>query len=108
MEYATASFGQGIALTPIGAVRALATLANGGVLITPHLARTIEYTNGKVHEVGFAPGDRVFKEETSEEITRMLVNVVDTALRHGNLKKEHYTIAAKTGTAQIADKWWIF
>ncbi len=103
VEYATASFGQGIALTPIGAVRALTTLANGGVLITPHLARTIEYTNGKVHEVGFAPGDRVFKEETSEEITRMLVNVVDTALRHGKLKKEHYTIAAKTGTAQIAD-----
>jgi stage V sporulation protein D (sporulation-specific penicillin-binding protein) len=103
VEYATASFGQGIALTPIAAVRALSTLANGGVLITPHLARSIEYTNGEVHEVGFAPGDRIFKEETSEEITRMLVKVVDTALRGGKLKKEHYTIAAKTGTAQIAD-----
>ncbi len=103
VEYATASFGQGIALTPIAAVRALSTLANGGVLITPHLARSIEYANGKVNTVGFAPGDRVFKEETSEEITRMLVKVVDTALRGGKLKKEHYTIAAKTGTAQIAD-----
>ena len=103
VEYATASFGQGIALTPIGAVRALATLSNGGVLITPHIAKQIEYTNGDVHEIGYAPGDRVFKEETSEEITRMLVKVVDTALRQGTLKKEHYTIAAKTGTAQIAD-----
>ncbi len=103
VEYTTASFGQGIALTPIGAVRALATLSNGGVLITPHLAKRIEYVNGEVHDIGYPVGDRVFSEETSEEITRMLVNVVDVALRHGTLKKEHYTIAAKTGTAQIAD-----
>lgn len=103
VEYATASFGQGIALTPIGAVRALSTLANGGVLMTPHLAREVLYDNGEVREVGFGKGDRVFSEETSESITRMLVKVVDTALRHGTLKKEHYSIAAKTGTAQIAD-----
>ena len=103
VEYATASFGQGIALTPIAAVRALSTLANGGTLITPHLTRSIEYINGKEHIVGFPEGDRVFTEETSEDITRMLVNVVDTSLRGGKLKKEHYTIAAKTGTAQIAD-----
>jgi cell division protein FtsI (penicillin-binding protein 3)/stage V sporulation protein D (sporulation-specific penicillin-binding protein) len=103
VEYATASFGQGVAFTPIGAVRALATLANGGVLITPHLAKRIEYKNGDIHEIGFPEGSRVFKEETSEEITRMLVTVVDTALRQGKLKKEHYTIAAKTGTAQISD-----
>lgn len=103
VEYATASFGQGIALTPIAATRALSTLANGGVLITPHIAQSIEYVNGKVNKIGFAEGDRVFKEETSEEITRMLVNVVDIALRGGKLKKEHYSIAAKTGTAQISD-----
>jgi len=103
LEYATASFGQGIALTPIGTVRALSTLANGGVLITPHLARSIEYKNGTEHVVGFTEGDRVFSEKTSEDITRMLVTVFDTALRGGKVKKEHYTIAAKTGTAQIAD-----
>ena len=103
VEYATASYGQGIAFTPIAAVRALSSLANGGVLITPHIADSIEYTDGTVHKIGFAEGDRVYKEETSEEITRMLVKVVDTALRQGKLKKEHYTIAAKTGTAQIPD-----
>ncbi len=103
VEYATASFGQGIALTPIAAVRALSTLANGGVLVTPHIVKSIEFKNGTVRDVGFAPGDQVYSNETSEEITRMLVNVVDTALRQGKLKKEHYTIAAKTGTAQIAN-----
>jgi len=102
VEYATASFGQGIALTPIATVRALSTLANGGTLITPHLVKQIEYKNGDVHDVGYADGDRVFSEETSETITRMLVTVVDTALKGGKAKNDYYTVAAKTGTAQIA------
>lgn len=104
IEYATASFGQGIALTPIGTVRALSSLANGGTLITPQLTQMIDYENGVDHEVGFPEGERVFKEATSEEITRMLVEVVDDALRGGTVAMEHYTIAAKTGTAQIADE----
>ena len=103
VEYATASFGQGIALTPIGAVRALSALSNGGMLITPHLTRSILYTNGIEHVVGFGKPDQVFTKKTSEDITRMLVQVVDVALRDGKLKKEHYSIAAKTGTAQIPD-----
>lgn len=104
VEYATASFGQGIALTPIATVRALSTLANGGILITPHLVKSIEYENGDVHEVGYADGERVFSEKTSEDITRMLVTVVDTALKGGKAKNPYYTVAAKTGTAQIADE----
>ncbi len=103
VEYATASFGQGIALTPIATTRALATLANGGVLITPHIVQRTLHLNGKEHEVGFPPGEQVFSKETSEEITRMLVTVVDKALKHGTVAMEHYSIAAKTGTAQISD-----
>ncbi len=102
VEYATAAFGQGIALTPIGTVRALSALGNGGYLVTPHFVETIEYDDGD--EAKVAPDDRkqVLKPETSEEITRMLVEVVDTALRNGTVKKDRYSIAAKTGTAQIA------
>lgn len=102
IEYATASFGQGIALTPIATVRALSALANGGTLITPHLARRIDFVGGGSQEVTFPPGERVLKEETSEEITRMLVEVVDDALRGGTVANPNYSIAAKTGTAQIA------
>lgn len=103
VEYATASFGQGIAMTPISVTRALATLANGGKLITPHLAKRIEYDNGEVKEIMYPEGDRVLKEETSEEISRMLVTVVDDALRGGTVALPHHTIGAKTGTAQIPD-----
>lgn len=103
VEYATASFGQGIAMTPIETTRALATLANGGVLVTPHLVRQIEYKDGEVKEIRYPEGERVLKEETSEEISRMLVAVVDTALKGGTVALPNYTIGAKTGTAQIPD-----
>ncbi|PIN72098.1 hypothetical protein COV21_03250, partial [Candidatus Woesearchaeota archaeon CG10_big_fil_rev_8_21_14_0_10_45_5] len=49
-----------------------------------------------------APEARVLQEATSEEITRMLVRVVDEALLGGTVKMDRYSIAAKTGTAQIA------
>lgn len=104
IEYATASFGQGIATTPIATVRALSALANGGTLITPHLATRIEYEDGTVKKITFPEGERVFSEETSEEISRMLTIVVDEALRGGSVKLDNYSIAAKTGTAQIADQ----
>ena len=89
-------------MTPIATVRAMSVLANGGVLITPHVATKIKYRSGLSRSVSFNAGERVIKEETSEEITRMLVKVVDEALLGGTVKFEHYSVAAKTGTAQIA------
>jgi cell division protein FtsI/penicillin-binding protein 2 len=102
VEYATAAFGQGIALTPIATARALSALGNGGLLVTPHVVKYVQYDDGT--ESNVAPEDtvQVLTKKTSEEITRMLVEVVDTALRGGSVKKERYSIAAKTGTAQIA------
>lgn len=103
IEYATASFGQGIAMTPISATRALATLANGGVLVTPHIASKIEYDDGTEKVIQYPDGQQIFSTETSEEISRMLTTVVDDALRGGEVALDDYTVAAKTGTAQIAD-----
>lgn len=103
VEYATASFGQGIALTPMATVRALATLANGGKLITPHLAKQIKYEDGTVKDIEYPAGEQVLKPETSEEISRMLSIVVDDALRGGSVALPNHSIGAKTGTAQIAD-----
>jgi cell division protein FtsI/penicillin-binding protein 2 len=103
VEYATASFGQGIAMTPISTVRALSALANGGVLVTPHVGQKIIYTDGQEQEISYPDDGRVYSERATEETTRMLVEVVDSALAHGVHKMEHYTVAAKTGTAQIAN-----
>ena len=103
VDYASASFGQGIATTPIATVRALASLANGGMLPEPHIARGIKLKSGVIRKVSREPVERAVSEETAETVTRMLVEVFDTALLDGALKQEHYSFAAKTGTAQIAN-----
>ena len=104
VEMATASYGQGIALTPIATVRALSVLANGGTLVTPHVVRRIDFQNGLSRKLSFAPGKSVISKETSDEITRMLVEVVDTSLRNGTAKIPGYSVAAKTGTAQMTEE----
>jgi len=105
LESAQAAFGQGIALTPIIAVRALSTLANGGTLITPHLVKEIRYKLGVTKTMVFPTEEervRVISPETSAEISRMLTEVLDRAYRSGTVRLDNYSIAAKTGTAQIA------
>jgi cell division protein FtsI/penicillin-binding protein 2 len=102
VDYASASFGQGIAVTPIAMVRALSSIANGGELVQPHVVSEIQYGPGLSKKTWNKPEKRVLKKETSEEITRMLVKVVDDALLDGTVKQDRYSIAAKTGTAQIA------
>ena len=104
IEHATASFGQGIALTPVSTVRALSALANGGYLIRPHLVNKINYKIGISKDISYALQNRVIKKETSEEISRMLVKNVDEVLHNGKFKFERHSVAAKTGTAQIAKK----
>jgi cell division protein FtsI (penicillin-binding protein 3)/stage V sporulation protein D (sporulation-specific penicillin-binding protein) len=102
IEYANASFGQGIALTPIEAVRAFSSIANGGNLITPHLVKQIVYENGITKDIN-APITRsgIIKKETSETITRMLTHVFES-YDGGIHKFDHYSVATKTGTAQVA------
>ncbi len=104
IEHATASFGQGIAFSPMATVRAMSVLANGGTLITPHLVSKINYTSGLSKTISSVNGRRVIKAETSEAISRMLVEAVDSAKIYGKIRIPNYNIAAKTGTAQIAKK----
>jgi cell division protein FtsI/penicillin-binding protein 2 len=103
IEYATASYGQGISMTPIETVRALSALANGGKLIVPHIVKKINYTSGLFNNISYVnEAKQVLKKETSEEISRMLTVVVDKALAKGSVSLPNYSVAAKTGTAQIA------
>ncbi len=103
IEFATASFGQGIAVSPINMTAALATLANGGTTVTPHVVDQIRFLSGKVKVITPNPPEQVLKKDTSERITRMLVTVVDKALLGGTVMIPEYSIAAKTGTAQIVN-----
>ncbi len=104
IEYATATFGQGIALTPISMTRALCAIATGE-LPQPHLVSKIRSTNGLVDNRDYSDLKiKVLKDETVHEITKMLVKAVDTKLLGGSMKIKNYSVAAKTGTAQIAKR----
>lgn len=90
INFATASFGQGIAVTPLQLVNAVAAVANGGVLMKPIL-----YADEKPTEVR-----RVIGKRAAREVAEILVSSVrQNVLAH----IPQYTIAGKTGTAQIPD-----
>ncbi len=100
VNYAAAAFGQGVAVTPLNIVRAYASLANGGHLVIPHLAKQINQENGFDKTLEYPVGsDILLAPETITTITDMLVKVVDEGYHRG---LPHYRVAAKTGTAQMA------
>jgi stage V sporulation protein D (sporulation-specific penicillin-binding protein) len=101
VEYATASFGQGVALTPISAIRAFSAVANEGYLVDPHIVKEIKY-NTTSKKVELKKGRQVLKPETTLTIASMMTNILDKSLMGGSLKLENYSVAIKTGTAQIA------
>lgn len=101
VDYATVAFGQGIAVTPIATARALSSLANGGMLVTPSVGNEIRYRIGTAKNIGNEDTKRVISKKTSDEITRMLVKVVDENLLGGEYKLKNYSVAAKTGTALL-------
>ncbi len=101
VEYATASFGQGIALTPMGSVRAFGALANNGQLVKPRSVKAIRDKNGQIREREVVNQGQVISRQAADEITTMLVNAVDEALLGGQAALDRYSVAAKTGTAQM-------
>jgi cell division protein FtsI/penicillin-binding protein 2 len=103
VEHYTASFGQGITMTPIAATRALAALGNGGFLVEPHVVKKIIRSDGTVETPDRSEQRRILKEETSENISRILANVTDQALLGGTKRIPTHTVGAKTGTAQMPD-----
>ncbi len=100
IEYANAAFGQGIALTPIELTRALASLANNGNLVVPHVVKEIKYDDGTTKTMTYPATPTKITPATAQEITRMMVTVMDVGLKSG---LPHFSVAVKTGTAQVAD-----
>jgi len=97
INYATASFGQGIEMTPIQLVRAYCSIANGGKLVTPYLVEKI----GENMNEGIQEEQRVISSKTASQLTAMLVSVVEKGFAKAT-RIPGYFIAGKTGTAQVS------
>ncbi|MEJ7802244.1 MAG: penicillin-binding protein 2 [Candidatus Limnocylindria bacterium] len=95
------AFGQGLSLTAVQLVAGYAAFANGGYLITPHVVDGWTDPDGTYHAVEQAPGERIMRPETAETMVDLLTNGVDNGIADG-ASVPGYTVAGKTGTAQIA------
>ena len=97
---ATASFGQGITVTPIQMLVAYGALANGGKLMQPYIVGEVRHADGTVEKTQPKAVRQVITKRASTLIGGMLVDVVE----HGHGKHAAvpgYWVAGKTGTAQI-------
>ncbi len=100
IDYATAAFGQGIAVTSIQMVRAVSAIANGGNLVEPHVVREV-IDDHKTEVIKSRIIRRVLDKKTTDLITQMMI----ASAEHGEAKwtaLKEYEVAGKTGTAQIS------
>lgn len=101
IDAATASFGQGIASTPLQMVMSYQALANQGVLMKPYIVKAI--VRGSQREDILPKQIRqVVSAKTAATISAMLVNVVERGHAKGGQIKGYY-VGGKTGTAQVAE-----
>ena len=95
---ASNAFGQGIATTPIQLVAAVAAVANDGVLVQPHVVKKI-VRGDRVDEAKVVAAGRPISKATANTLTQMLVTAVRREVPDALV--DGYSIAGKTGTAQI-------
>lgn len=92
INFANASFGQGIEITPIQMFKAFSVLANGGKLINPYVVQ---------NKKDISTEKQILSSKTSSQITSMMISVVEKGFAT-SAKIPGYYVAGKTGTAQVA------
>jgi cell division protein FtsI (penicillin-binding protein 3) len=93
----TVPIGHGIAVTPVQMARAYSVIANGGVLVRPHL---IERVDGR--DASRGGGRRVVSRQVADQMLDLLRGVVLEGTGTG-AAIPGYTVAGKTGTAAKID-----
>ena len=97
-DLATNAFGQGLAVTPLQMATATCVIANGGMLVRPHVVDSLVF-RGRLERQDTSPVRRVIRPATAEAMTGMMVSTVEEGSNAARVPG--YTVAGKTGTAQI-------
>ena len=100
VEFATASFGQGIGVTPIQIARGFSSIANGGKLVNLYLVEKIVKGEKETDTTPKISNEQIISAKTSSQVTTMLTSVVEKGFGSG-AKIPGYYLAGKTGTAQV-------
>jgi cell division protein FtsI/penicillin-binding protein 2 len=98
---ASASFGQGITVTPLQLAVAYGAIANGGKMMKPYIVDSIVHPDGTVVKTQPRTVRQVISDQAAGLLTGMLVSVVKNGEGH-RAGVPGYLVAGKTGTAQIA------
>ena len=101
INFATASFGQGLEMTPIQLVRAFCAIANGGKIVKPYLIKETQEDGNIIETQPEISRTSIISNDTSSKLTAMMVSVV----KNGFAQKAQvpgYYVAGKTGTAQVS------
>ena len=96
-------FGQGISTTAIQVASIYQTLANDGVRIPLHFVKGCETSDGKMIDAPDVQGQRVVSAGAADQVVQMLQSVVTGGTLVGMKPISGYNIAAKTGTAEVAE-----
>ncbi|MFP5212559.1 MAG: penicillin-binding transpeptidase domain-containing protein [Acidobacteriota bacterium] len=104
IELATTGFGQGIGITALQLSAAVGCIARGGEYIQPLLAREVVDTEGRTVN-SFQPDQvrRVVQKRTAQTVAAMMQGVTEEGGTGVNAAPDGYTVAGKTGTAQVLD-----
>jgi cell division protein FtsI (penicillin-binding protein 3) len=90
--------GQGAAVTPMQMVQGYAAIAHGGIERPPQLVKRVGEET--IHE---PKGHRVISAKTALEVREMLEGVLGPEGTASEVSVPGYTLAGKTGTAQVAE-----
>lgn len=100
-DQGTNSFGQGISVTPLQMLNAVSAIANGGKLMRPYVvgARVVD---GQVLLTEPTVIHQTLHPQAARDLTGMMVTTVAKGNKRAQI--EGYTVAGKSGTAQIPDR----
>ena len=100
INYATASFGQGISVTPLEILTAISSFANDGKLMKPYIVDEFIHPDGSSEKVKPKLVRHVISAKTANLVSAMMTSVIDNGHAQ-QAKVEGYKFAGKTGTSQI-------
>lgn len=101
VDFANASYGQGISMTPIRMLTSFNSIINEGKIMKPRIVKSIQGPDGEITDIEPEVQGQSMSPNKARELSEMLVDVVENSSAR-QVMVDGYSIGGKTGTAQIA------